>query len=296
MPWSVHALVQAIILGVLTGGVYALMASGQTLIFGIMRVVNLAQAAFVVLAAYLAFSLFKLVGIDPFLSILITTPILFAIGVAVQWTFLRRLRADDAPQLSLLVTFAVALGIEGLLALLYNTTFRSIEPGYENLSWTVGGYQVSLVRFIAFLLSLAMLGLLYLVLHRTKLGRAIRATVQNPMSAQLLGVNAELVAAFGFGLGAATAAAGGAVFGLISPFNPGSHYDLISRLLTIVVLGGLGSIGGSIIAALVMGVGSAMVAALASPIWADFSFFMVLLLVLLLRPTGLFGQRVRGAL
>src|SRR6516225_11456975 len=98
MPWSAHALVQAVILGVLTGGVYALMASGQTLIFGIMRVVNLAQAAFVVLAAYLAFSLFKLAGIDPFLSILITTPILFAIGVAVQWSFLRRLRADDAPQ------------------------------------------------------------------------------------------------------------------------------------------------------------------------------------------------------
>src|SRR5215472_1464328 len=164
MPWSVHALVQAIILGVLTGGVYALMASGQTLIFGIMRVVNLAQAAFVVLAAYLAFSLFKLVGIDPFLSILITTPILFAIGVVVQWSFLRVLRADDAAQLSLLVTFAIALGIEGLLALVYNTTFRSIEPGYENFSWTLLGYQVSMVRFIAFLLSLAMLGLLYLVL------------------------------------------------------------------------------------------------------------------------------------
>src|SRR5499425_3124849 len=122
-PWSVHALVQAIILGVLTGGVYALMASGQTLIFGIMRVVNLAQAALVVLAAYLSFSLFKLVGIDPFLSILITTPILFAIGVVVQWSFLRVLRADDAAQLSLLVTFAIALGIEGLLALVYNTPF-----------------------------------------------------------------------------------------------------------------------------------------------------------------------------
>ena len=89
MPWSVHALVQAIILGVLTGGVYALMASGQTLIFGIMKVVNLAQAAFVVLAAYLTYSLFTLTGMDPFLSILITTPLLFALGVAIQWTLLR---------------------------------------------------------------------------------------------------------------------------------------------------------------------------------------------------------------
>jgi branched-chain amino acid transport system permease protein len=158
------------------------------------------------------------------------------------------------------------------------------------------GYQVNMVRFFAFLLSLTMLGLLYLILHRTKFGRAVRATVQNPMSAQLLGVNSEMVAALGFGLGAATAAAGGAVFGLISPFNPGSHYDLISRLLTIVVLGGLGSIGGSVVAALAMGVGSAIVAALASPIWSDFTFFVVLLLVLLLRPRGLFGVRVRGAI
>ena len=291
-----HALVQAIILGVLTGGVYALMASGQTLIFGIMKVVNLAQAAFVILASYLSFTLWKMMGIDPFVSILITTPILFVFGAAVQWVLLRPLRADEATQLSLLVTFAVARGVEGLLALIYNTTYRSIQPGYENFSWTVWGYQVNAVRLYAFLISLAMLGVLYLIMHRTKFGSAIRATVQNPMSAQLLGVNSNLVAALGFGLGSATAAAAGAIFGIISPFNPGSHYDLISRLLTIVVLGGLGSIGGSIFAALLMGVAGSVVAALLSPVWSDFVFFMVLLAVLLLRPTGLFGVRMRGAI
>jgi branched-chain amino acid transport system permease protein len=291
-----HTLIQAVILGVLTGGVYALMASGQTLIFGIMKVINLAQAAFVILAAYLTFSLFTLAGIDPFVTILITTPVLFLLGAAVQWTLLRPLRPDEASHLSLLVTFAVALGLEGALALAYNTTFRSTQPTYDNFSWTVFGYQVNAVRLWAFLLSIAMIGLLYLVMQKTKLGWAIRATVQNPMSAQLLGVNAKVVAAFGFGLGTATAAAAGAVFGIVSPFNPGSHYDLISRLLTIVVLGGLGSIGGSIIAAIAMGVGSAIVAALLSPIWSDFSFFIVLLLVLLLRPEGLFGERMRGAI
>ena len=291
-----HAFVQAVILGLLTGGVYALMASGQTLIFGIMKVVNLAQAAFVILAAYMSFSLFTLIGLDPFLSILITTPVLFVLGAIAQWALLRPLREDEAPYLSLLVTFAMALGIEGFLALSYATTFRSIQPVYDNFSWTVWGYQVNAVRFFAFLLSLAMLGLLYLIMHRTKFGWAIRATVQNPMSAQLLGVNAKMVAAFGFGLGTATAAASGAVFGIISPFNPGSHYDLISRLLTIVVLGGLGSIGGSVIAAMVMGVGSAIIAMMFSPVWSDFSFFVVLLLVLLLRPEGFYGQRMRGAI
>jgi branched-chain amino acid transport system permease protein len=291
-----HSLIQAIILGALTGGVYALMASGQTLIFGIMKVINLAQGAFVILASYLTFSLFGLTGIDPFLLILITTPIMFVLGAATQWFLLRPLRQDDMVELSLLVTFAVALGLEGLMAIIYKTTYRTIQPGYENHSWTIYGYQVNEVRFYAFLLSLAMLAALYFLLQKTKFGRAVRATVQNPMSAQLLGVNSKMVASFGFGLGVSTAAAAGAVFGLISPFNPGSHYDLISRLLTVVVLGGLGSIGGSVIAALIMGIGSALVSALASPIWSDFTFFIVLLLVLLLRPRGLFGARVRGSL
>ena len=291
-----HQVIQALILGSLTGGVYALMASGQTLIFGIMKVINLAQGAFVIVASYLTFTLFQWTGLNPFLLIIVTTPILFALGAATQWFLLRPLRPSDAAELSLLVTFAVALGLEGALSVVYKTTLRSVQPGWENHSWTIKGYQVNEVRFYAFLLSIAMLAILYLVLAKTKFGRSVRATVQNPMSAQLLGVNSKAVSAFGFGLGVSTTAAAGAVFGLITPFNPGSHYDLISRLLTIVVLGGMGAIGGSVIAALIMGIGAALVASLSAPIWADFSFFVVLLLVLLLRPRGLFGAKVRGAL
>ncbi len=291
-----HALLQAIILGVLTGGVYALMASGQTLIFGVMKVVNLAQGAFVVLSAYLTYSLFTATGIDPFLAVLITTPAMFLLGAGVYWVVLRPLRHDEVGPLSLLVTFAVALGIEGLLAVSYNTTFRSVQPGYENRGWTVAGFQISEVRLIAFGLSVALLIALYLMLERTRLGMAIRAVVQNPTSAKLLGVESNRVAALGFGLGAATAAAAGSVYGLLYPFNPGSHYDLIARLLTIVVLGGMGSVGGAVVAALIMGVASSVVSALASPVWSDFSFFVVLLAVLLVRPRGLFGARLRGAL
>jgi branched-chain amino acid transport system permease protein len=272
------------------------MASGQTLIFGIMKVVNLAQGAFVVLGAYLTYTLFVQFGMDPFASVLITTPLMFLVGVGLQWALIRPLHSDDVAQLSLLVTFALALGVEGILSFAYSTTLTNIQPKYANFSWTVVGYQVNLVRFCAFALSLIVLAVLYLVLKRTKFGRAVRATVQNPMSAQLLGVNAQRVSALGFGLGAATAASAGSVFGMLNAFNPGSHYDLISRLLTVVVLGGLGSIGGSVVAALVMGVASSVVSAMASPIWSDFTFFIVLLLVLLLRPRGLFGARTRGAL
>jgi branched-chain amino acid transport system permease protein len=292
----VHALIQGIILGVLTAGVYALMASGQTLIFGIMKVVNLAQGAMVILGAYLAYQLFTSFGIDPFLAIPITTVILFVIGVAVQLLFLRPLRKDDRSELSLLVTFAVALLLEGIMSVSWSTNDRSINTGYANSSWTVFGYQITLVRLYAFILSLVALGLLYLLLNRTRFGRAIRASVQNPESATLLGVESERVSAIGFGLGAATAAAAGSVYGLLYPFNSGSHYDLISRLLSIVILGGLGSVGGAVVGALVISVSSAVVASAISPIWSEMTFFIVLLLVLLVRPRGLFGTAARGAI
>jgi branched-chain amino acid transport system permease protein len=292
----VHALIQGIILGVLTAGVYALMASGQTLIFGIMKVVNLAQGAMVILGAYLAYQLFTSFGVDPFLAIPLTTVMLFVVGVAVQLLFLRPLRRDERSELSLLVTFAVALLLEGIMSVVWSTTNRSINTGYANSSWTVFGYQITLVRLWGFLLSLFVLALLYLLLNRTKLGRAIRASVQNPESATLLGVESERVSAIGFGLGAATAAAAGSVYGLLYPFNSGSHYDLISRLLSIVILGGLGSIGGAVVGALVISVSSAVVASAISPIWSEMTFFIVLLLVLLVRPRGLFGTAARGAI
>ena len=291
-----HALIQGIILGVLTAGVYALMASGQTLIFGVMRVVNMAQGAMVILGAYLSYQLFTSLGIDPFLAIPVTTVVMFGVGVGVQLLFLRPLRADDRSQLSVLVTFAVALLVEGIMSVTWNTTDRTINTGYANASWTVFGYQITLVRLWAFLLSLAALGLLYLLLNRTRFGRAVRASVQNPESARLLGVESEQVAAFGYGLGTATAAAAGSVYGMLYSFNPGSHYDLISRLLSIVMLGGLGSVGGAVVGALVISVSSSVVAAAISPVWSQMTFFVVLLLVLLIRPRGLFGATVRGAI
>ena len=291
-----HALIQGLILGILTAGVYALMASGQTLIFGIMKVVNLAQGAMVIFGAYLSYQLFTSFGIDPLLSIPLTTVAMFILGVAVEVLFLRPLRREDRSELSLLVTFAVALLLEGIMSVTWKTTIRSTNTSYANSSWTVFGYQITLVRLWAFLLSIAALGVLYLLLNRTRFGRAIRATVQNPESARLLGVEASRVSALGFGLGAATAAAAGSVYGLLYPFNSGSHYDLISRLLSIVLLGGLGSIGGAVVGALVVSTSSAVVASTISPSWSEMTFFVILLLVLLIRPQGLFGTTARGAI
>jgi branched-chain amino acid transport system permease protein len=178
----------------------------------------------------------------------------------------------------------------------WRTTDRSINTSYANASWTILGYQITTVRLWAFLLSLAVLGLLFLLLNRTRFGRAVRAVVQNPESARLLGVEAQRVSAVGFGIGAATAAAAGSVYGLVYPFNPGSHYDLISRLLSIVVLGGMGSVGGAVIAAVIVSTSSAIVASTVSPAWSEMTFFVILILVLLVRPQGLFGTVGRGAI
>jgi branched-chain amino acid transport system permease protein len=291
-----HALIQGLILGVLTGGMYALMASGQTLIFGVMKVINLAQGAMVILSAYIAYQLFTSFGLDPFLAIPITTVAMFAVGVSVQFLLLRPLRLEDRSELSLLVTFAVALLLEGIMSVIWKTSYRNIGTSYADDSWSIRGYAIPKVGVYVFALSLVALAALFLVLNRTRLGRAIRATVQNPESARLLGVESERVSALGFGLGAATAGAAGSAYGVLYTFYPGSHYDLISLLLSIVVLGGLGSIVGAVLAAIVVSTSFAVVASTVSPAWAPMTFFVVLIVVLLIRPQGLLGTAVRGSI
>jgi branched-chain amino acid transport system permease protein len=294
----VHTIIQALILGVLTGGVYALMSTGQTLVFGVMRVVNVAQGVLVILAAYLSYTLHSQLGVDPFATVVLVMPAMFAVGILIQLLFIRpvqRHRGSVSFEQTLLIMFAVAVGIEGILDLAYTSSYRSITTSYANASWTVLGYTFSVVRVLAFALAVALLGLLWLLLNKTSLGRAVRATVQNPTSARLLGVNTERIGALGMGLGISLAGASGAVFGLIYPFNANSSYDLISRLLSIIVLGGLGSVVGAVVGSLMLGVAEAVVQTF-SPVWAPFTFLVVLMVVLLVRPQGLFGMAERGAL
>jgi branched-chain amino acid transport system permease protein len=291
----VHLIVQATIGGILVGGVYALLASGQAMVFGVTRTVNFAQAIFAILSAYLSYTLFSDFGVDPFLSVLVLVPAMFALGGAIYIILLRRLNRSSA-ELALLVLYALAIGIQGTLDYIYKTNTRVTAPGYANHSWTVAGYQISEVRFFAFLLAVTVLSSLHMIRQHTKLGRALRATTQNPVAAQLLGVNVERISAIAMGLGVATAGAAGAVFGMVIPFNGNTQYDLLSKLLAISVLGGMASMPGTIVAALILGVVESVVAARISPDWSAFSFLVVLFAVLTVRPQGLFGRRLRGAL
>jgi branched-chain amino acid transport system permease protein len=283
---------EAAVLGVLTGGVYALMASGLTLIFGVMRIINVGHGALVVLGAYLSFAASRSLGLDPFVTLVITMPVMFVLGLALQWVFIRPLKTDREA-LSVLVTYALALGIEGLLGYFFSANYVQLKAWYDTASFPIGDFRVTYVYVFGFVLCLAILGVMFLVLYRTTFGASIRATMLNRTAAQLIGIDVDRVSAAAFGIGMATAAAGGVVFGITTAFNPGSHYDLISRLLTIIVLGGLGSLRGAIIAALIMLVSEDITAVVISPVWATFVFFVILVLVLLFRPQGLYGVRVR---
>jgi branched-chain amino acid transport system permease protein len=286
---------EATVLGVLTGGVYALMASGLTLIFGVMRIINVGHGALVVLGAYLSFAASRSLGLDPFLTLVITMPVMFLLGVVLQTVFIRPLKTDREA-LSVLVTYALALGIEGVLGYFFSSNYVQLRAWYNTASFPIGTFRITYVYVFGFVLCIAILGAMFLVLYRTTFGASIRATMLNRTAAQLVGIDVDRVSAVAFGIGTATAAAGGVVFGITTAFNPGSHYDLISRLLTIIVLGGLGSLRGAVIAALIMLVSEDITSVVFRPVWASFVFFVILIVVLLVRPQGLYGVRVRDRL
>jgi branched-chain amino acid transport system permease protein len=286
---------EAIADGILGGGVYALMAVGLTLIFGVLDIINIAQGILVVLGAYLSYALSVHLHIDLFVGLLITVPTMFVIGVAIQWLFIRPLRGRDRASMSLLAAYAVALIIEGALYRVFGPNFVVLKASYITSSVHLFGFYLSYIYLYGFVLAVACVAALYLLLYRTRFGRSVRATMQDQTAARLIGIDVNRVAAVTFGIGVAVTAIGGMMFGATSGgFNPNSGYDLISRLLAIIILGGLGSIGGALAAALFMTTAEALVD-IWSPDWAVVVFYLALVLVLIIRPAGLFGRRAARA-
>ena len=281
--------IDGLISGILTGGVYALMASGLTLIYGVMEIVNIAQGIFVVLGAYLSFTLSRYAHIDIFLSLLITMPVMFFIGAGIEWAFVRRIQHNRV-MLSILVTYAVSLLIEGLLNLIFTPTTVQLQASYVDTSFYIFGFYLPYIYVFAFILSLVLLAALYFIVYWTRFGASMRAAMQNRMAAALIGVDVKSVSTWTFGLGVAVTAAGGMVFGATNAFNASSSYDLISRLLVIIVLGGMGSLRGALFASLFMLVISDVTAVMWSPIWSSTVFFVLLVVLLIVRPQGLFGS------
>lgn len=285
-------LLQGAALGLLTGGVYALLASGLTLYFGVMRVVNIAHPAFLFLAAYLSYFLFTVFSLDPLISLVITVPVFFALGVAVHRLLVTRLRPESLTMMSVLLTFAIALVIEGLLGTVASGSYRSINVGYATQSARVAGIALPYDRLIGFGVAGVTLAGVFALLKYARYGQALRATIQHREAARLLGIDTDRVTAVGFGIGLATAAVGGAVLAIIQPFYPAAHYEWIARLMAIIVVGGLGSIQGAAIAALVMGVVEGVVLVSIDATWGAMVFYAFLFFTLVFRPQGFFGGRL----
>jgi branched-chain amino acid transport system permease protein len=257
-----------------------------------MRVINIAHGAFLILAAFLTYSVWTATGIDPLAAILFTTPIMFAFGWLLYLAAVRRVR-DAHISSSVLLTFALALVLEGGMGLVWGNSSHAIRPSYFNESYTIGELFLPKAQVYGFAVAALVLVALYLILNRTWLGRAIRASAVNPDGAALVGVNVGAVAALTFAVGVAAAGAGGSIVGVLYPFLPGSHYQWIARVLSIIVLGGLGSLPGAVVGALLLGVAEAATVTYVSPTWATAVPYVVIFAVLLARPQGLLGSRMR---
>ncbi len=289
---SGSALTYAIVDGVLTGSVYALRATGLTLIFGVMDIINIAQGIFVVLGAYLSYAIQLHWGIDPFVGLFITIPTLFVVGIVVERGFMARLKGPEKTAMSILVTYAVSLLIEGSLNMIFSVNDVQISAWYVNQSFKLFGVYFAYIYVFGFILAVVLLTALWVLLYRTRFGASVRASLADQTAAALIGINVKRVATICFGIGTAVTAAGGMVFGATNAFNASSSYDLISRLLTIIVLGGMGSLGGALVASIGMVMLEDVVGVVWSPIWSTMTFFIVLVIVLSLRPQGLFGKQL----
>jgi branched-chain amino acid transport system permease protein len=286
---SESVLVQSFISGLLMGGVYALAASGLTLIFGVMKIINFAHGALMMIGMYITYWSFVLLGIDPYLSILLSMPILFVIGVLIQ-RFLINYILDAPEHNQLLLTLGIALVIENLALIIWSPDTRTLDISYVVKTFSLGFVKISFTKLMACIFSLIMIASLYLFLKKTDLGKAIRAVSVERDGAQLLGINVKRLYYIAFGLGSACVGGAGSVitpFYYISPHVGGAF--LITAFV-VVILGGMGSIGGALIGGLIIALSESLGALIMPGSLKLVLTFIIFIGVLLLKPSGIFGS------
>ena len=275
--------------GLVLGGIYALAAVGFSLIFGVLHVINLSHGILVLLGAYLALILSETLHIDPLLCIPAVMAVLFCIGYAYQ-RFLIQHAVDRASVNSMLLTFGVALMLQNVMIWLFSPDMKNITPSYAFNSFKIGPVNFDAVRVSALIASLVLLSLLAAFLRYSAMGRVIRATAQQTMAARLCGVNVRHVYALTFAVSAAFAGAAGIVIGIILPFSPNDEGTWTLNAFVVVVLGGVGSPAGALIGGLLLGLVSTLTAQYIGPAFPNVTMFLLLVLLLLVRPHGLLGN------
>lgn len=282
---------QCIVNGILLGGIYAMMAVGLSLCFGVMRVANSAQAAMAVLGAYIGYWLFTLYGINPFFSIIVSMGVLFAIGLGTYRILITRIVDTPSPTLlSFLLLSALAIVMENGMTMTVGNIFRSIYTSFTATSVEFGGIVFPIVRVASFTLSIFVIAILFLVLKYTYLGKAMRAMAQDRDAASLLGVNVTRVGSITFAIGTALSGIAGVLMALIYAFYPAIQNLWIAKLYCIVIFGGMGSVTGAFLASMVLGIVETVIGAFVPTMWTYIISYVILLLTLYFRPTGILGK------
>jgi branched-chain amino acid transport system permease protein len=279
---------QVVVSGLLAGALYSMVALGLALIFGVMRVINVAHGTILMLGAYTTFWWFQLLGINPYLSLLVSMPLMFLLGVFLQRSMVHRV--VDAPELSsLLLTFGISIALVNVTQYAFSSDVRSVE--FLTGSFLIGPLALSKSRLISFAVAVLLTLLAFWFLQKTKLGKAIRATSQSREVAMVCGINVERIHLYAFGMASALAAAGGTLVAVIIAIQPemGQIYTLKSFL--VIVLGGAGNYPGALLGGMLLGLVEQLSSLFLTTQVSEAVAYVLLVLVLLLRPTGLLGGR-----
>jgi branched-chain amino acid transport system permease protein len=275
--------------GLVLGGIYALSAAGFSLIFGVLHVINLSHGVIVLIGAYTALIIANALHVDPFVALPAVMVMLFCFGYLYQ-RYLIQFAIEQSELGSMLLTFGVALMLQNVLIWLFSPDMRSITPSYAFHSLSLGGITFEPVRLAALCISLLLLGCLAVILKFSPLGRIIRATAQQTLAARLCGVNVRHVFALTFGVSAAFSGAAGIVIGIMLPFSPVDEAMWTLNAFIVVTLGGVGSPAGAILGGLLLGVISTMTSQYVGPGYPNAAMFLILVVMLLVRPNGLLGN------
>ena len=289
--FSWDLLANAVVAGLLLGGFYAAVSLGIGLVFGLLDIANIAQPAFLVLGAYASFAFNEAWGLDPILTGVLLTPVFYLVGALVYRVYYESFeRRGEESLRGLVFFFGVLFILEVSLSLKFGVDYRLVQAEYIGRSIQIGVVGIAFRYLIPCVVGVAMTGALYLFLGRTFYGRAIMAVSQDQAALRLMGANPVKIKTIAFGVGIAAAGLAGALLITITPVVPSTDRDYIGRMFAITVLGGMGSIGGTLVAGIILGVVESLMSTFFGPSWAPAVSFGILLLVLAVRPAGLFGR------
>lgn len=289
---SINQFIQSIVSGLLLGGIFAVLAVGFSLILGIARVVNLSHPVFALCGAYITYWLLELYGWNPLLSLVLVVPALFLLGIGMERTVIRETakRTRDITSASLVLTFGITIIVENLLLSICKATPRLVSTSYSGKSFFLGGVALPANFLVSFAVAAITVTAVYLFLHHTFLGKAARAVWQDRDGALLMGINISRVTAVTYGISFATAGIAGTCMSLLYSIEPSTHWAWITFVFAIVIVGGVGSIAGTAVAGLMIGLIIGISSALIPLTWINLVLFGIIIVLLLVRPTGLVRQ------